>query len=281
MPTGPSNRRSNCHSRPRRLSLSTFTVQTKRSGRRSRSTLARNDAIGNAGSGPRQSSVHSCCRQSPASRTCAANGASGDPQISDDGETVLFSTTADNLDGADGNGAAIDIILADLDAATLDRVDLLDAGATQSSGEAIATSPLEGDLIVFDSTATDLDPLDPDEGRDVFLHNRATGATTLISVNDAGDGPGDGDSSNAKLSADGNLVVFQSEARNLVDVDPTTGLLTPELLDAACRAHPGARACLPVHYAGQAAMMRDEDGREGLISVARRHGPLKTTPIRA
>ena len=41
----------------------------------------------------------------------------------------------------------------------------LDAGATQSSGEAIATSPLEGDLIVFDSTATDLDPLDPDEAR--------------------------------------------------------------------------------------------------------------------
>ena len=58
----------------------------------------------------------------------------------------------------------------------------------------------------------------------------------------------------------------------LVDVEAGTNLLTPALLDAAARRHPGAKAVMIVHYGGQAAQMDDEDGREGLRTVCARHG---------
>lgn len=58
----------------------------------------------------------------------------------------------------------------------------------------------------------------------------------------------------------------------LVDVEYGTNLLTPALLDAAARQHPGAKGAMIVHYGGQAAQMDDEDGREGLRSVCARHG---------
>ena len=51
-----------------------------------------------------------------------------------------------------------------------------------------------------------------------------------------------------------------------LDVEYGTCLLTPEILDAGIRRHPGAKAVVLVHFGGQAADM------DGIMEVCRRHG---------
>jgi hypothetical protein len=63
---------------------------------------------------------------------------------------------------------------------------------------------------------------DLNEVGDIFVHDRETGETLLVSV--ATDGaPADGWSYGPALSADGRLVVYHSDATNLIDGD-TNGI---------------------------------------------------------
>ena len=57
----------------------------------------------------------------------------------------------------------------------------------------------------------------------------------------------------------------------LTDVDYGTGLLTPELVEQACRLHPDIKVVMVVHFAGQAARMTDADG-QGILDLCRRRG---------
>ena len=59
---------------------------------------------------------------------------------------------------------------------------------------------------------------------DVFVRNLTTGVTTLVSVNSAGTGGGNGDSDNPVISADGSVVVFSSAASNLSPLDSNATL---------------------------------------------------------
>lgn len=56
----------------------------------------------------------------------------------------------------------------------------------------------------------------------------------------------------------------------VLDIEPGTGLLSPEALDRAAEQYPRARAVIVVHYAGQAARMFDTADRSGLVEVCRR-----------
>lgn len=55
----------------------------------------------------------------------------------------------------------------------------------------------------------------------------------------------------------------------VVDVDRRTGLITPEIIEHAIVTHPGVKAVMVVHFAGQAARMT---GAGGILEVCRRHG---------
>src|SRR5262249_10701711 len=55
-------------------------------------------------------------------------------------------------------------------------------------------------------------------GTQIFVHDRATGTTTCVSVDGSGV-PGNGNSFSPALSADGQVVAFQSLATNLVPSD--------------------------------------------------------------
>ena len=57
--------------------------------------------------------------------------------------------------------------------------------------------------------------------RDVFRRDRQAGRTALVSVNAGGAAPANGASTFRGLSEDGNLVVFSSNATDLV-AEPTT-----------------------------------------------------------
>ena len=77
-------------------------------------------------------------------------------------------------------------------------------------------------------------PDDTDGGEDVFLHDRQTGQTTLVSVSSAGVKGNDG-SWAPSISADGRFIAFQSEATNLVPGD-TNGQIDVFVRDCADRA---------------------------------------------
>lgn len=57
----------------------------------------------------------------------------------------------------------------------------------------------------------------------------------------------------------------------VVDVDPETALLTPELVKEALDRHPGVRAVMLVHFAGQPAQLTRPDGG-GILDLCRRRG---------
>lgn len=95
------------------------------------------------------------------------------------------------------------------------------AGA-QGSGDSgnadvIDVTP-DGRFVVFQSEASDLVAGDLNPSTDIFRRDRATGQTVLVSLTDAG-GSADGANSHAHVSNDGQRVVFESWASNLVAGD--------------------------------------------------------------
>ncbi len=76
----------------------------------------------------------------------------------------------------------------------------------------------DGRFVAFASGATNLVALDTNGVDDVFLHDRSSGVTILVSVDSLGQ-PGNGPSSRPAVSADGRFVVFESDASNLDALD--------------------------------------------------------------
>lgn len=132
--------------------------------------------------------------------------------LSADGRFVSFSSYADNLVPGDTNNKP-DVFVHDRVTHTTTRVSVTSDGA-QGNGYSFASAiSADGRFVAFES-----DNLIPGEGGGVFVHDRVTRETTLVSV--ASDGtPGNGSSFTLSLSADGRLVAFYSEATNLVPGD--------------------------------------------------------------
>ena len=156
----------------------------------------------------------------------AANGSSRDPDISDDGRTVVFSSTATNLvAGPDANGAEEDIYAFDVPSATLRRVSLNDDGPQPAIGASFRPSlSADGHLIAFVSLA-DLDHHTPPRptgaqrrSTQVFVRDLSLGRTSRISCTSKGRPP-DHNSSWPAISGDGRYVAFASESPDLVDGD--------------------------------------------------------------
>lgn len=77
-----------------------------------------------------------------------------------------------------------------------------------------------GNIATFESNADILSDEDNDQYDNVFIRNRQTGTTTLVSrATGAGGAAGNGDSYDTAISADGTKVVFSSSADNLVPGD--------------------------------------------------------------
>ena len=76
----------------------------------------------------------------------------------------------------------------------------------------------DGRFVAFYSFASNLVPGDTNGHPDVFLRDRQTGTTTLVSRGYDGS-PADGLSRDPSISADGNFIAFLSDAENLVPGD--------------------------------------------------------------
>lgn len=153
-----------------------------------------------------------------------ANGESpyAGAKLSGNGQFVAFRSVATNLVANDNNGFS-DIFVRDLVNGTTTRVSVATGGVEAVDGNSNNPSiSADGRYVSFSSSATNLVPGDNNGANDVFVHDRQTGITTLISTDGTG-APGNGASDSSAISGDGNIVAFRSLATNLVGGGGTSG----------------------------------------------------------
>ena len=150
------------------------------------------------------------------SGTGGGNGNSVSPAISADGRHVVFESEASNLVANDTNNAS-DIFVRDLETGTTTLVSVNSSGTGVGNGA--STSPVisaDGRYVAFASEASDLAANDTNNVSDVFVRDRVTGTTTLVSVRADGSASGNGASDSPVMTPDGRWVAFISKATNLV-----------------------------------------------------------------
>ena len=145
------------------------------------------------------------------------NSGSYAPALSADGRFVVFPSFASNLVSGDTNGR-MDMFVRDRQAGTTERVSVDSSGGEANQDCGGSSISADGRFVVFQSAATNLVAGDANSRSDIFLHDRQTGTTELVSVDSTG-AQGNGDSGSCVISADGSLVVFISSADNLVPGD--------------------------------------------------------------
>ena len=151
-----------------------------------------------------------------------ANGPSYQPDITADGRVVAFTSAATNLVPGDTNGVP-DVFARDLENGRTYRLSV-DVGGTQ--GNARSSQPAisgDGEIVAFESGASNLVPGDTNGVADVFVRDLQVNSLDRVSV-----------SSTQKqqnksvippftvvpdVSRDGRYVVFESDATNLVATD--------------------------------------------------------------
>lgn len=154
------------------------------------------------------------------------NGGSITAGISGDGRHVAFSSLASNLHPDDPD-TRFDVYIRDVVAGTTTLASRATGPAGRKAGGDSVANTFEGALsgdgqrVVFATTATNLDSVDDDPDRDVYVRDIAAGTTTLVSRATGPDGPkGNAESSRAEISLDGTVVSFGTLASNL-DPDDT------------------------------------------------------------
>ena len=161
-----------------------------------------------------------------ADHSLPANGSSGSPVISANGQIVVFLSTASDLSITTDTNSLQDVYACYFNAGVIELVSINNAGAISGNGRSsqITADSISNDgrFVTFGSEASDLVGNDSNGGgafgTDVFVRDLQNNTTTLASVNAAGTGSGNLSSSglDARISGDGRFVVFDSRATNLV-----------------------------------------------------------------
>lgn len=138
-------------------------------------------------------------------------------RISADGTSVAFSSTAPDLVADDANGLN-DVFVHSLVDGTTQRVSIALAGGDGNGASAEPAIDATGRYVAFRSAADNLAAGDTNGLEDVFLHDRQTGSTLLMSRSTLG-AAANAACQRPSVSADGRLVVFDSAASTLVPGD--------------------------------------------------------------
>lgn len=86
---------------------------------------------------------------------------------------------------SDTNGTT-DVFVHDRLTGQTSRVSLDSAGTEANDGSYSASISGDGRFVTFESMATNLVPGDLNQKQDIFLHDRSSGVTTLLSVDSNG-----------------------------------------------------------------------------------------------
>jgi archaellum component FlaF (FlaF/FlaG flagellin family) len=160
--------------------------------------------------------THKTKRVSVSAREVQGNSGSHSPSISADGRFVAFTSTASNL--VPNDTSTDDIFVRDLVAGRTERVSESSTGEPGNSSSTLASISANGRWVVFQSFATNLVPEDTNGHFDVFIHDRKTGITELVSMS-SDDAQGNAPSTRPTVSQNGQFVAFMSGATNLVPGD--------------------------------------------------------------
>ena len=157
-------------------------------------------------------------RVSIASNGEQADGDSISAAISADGRYVAFISEASNLVSGDTNGYR-DAFVHDRQTGATERVSVSSAGAQgDDTTNTLLGISADGRQVAFASLASNLVSGDNKGYYDVFVHDRWSGVTEIVSTNNALE-EGDRESYHPAISADGQFVAFESYAANLVSGD--------------------------------------------------------------
>jgi Tol biopolymer transport system component len=144
----------------------------------------------------------------------SGTAASGAPVISADGRYVAFGSAATNfVPGGDMNSSP-DIFVHDLVTGQTTIMSVDSSGAQNFYGGVDPAISADGRYVAFDSQGAYV-PTDGNGQRDVYLHDRLTGTTSLVSVAITGLA-GNAYANNPSLSSDGRYVAFISFSVNLI-----------------------------------------------------------------
>lgn len=144
------------------------------------------------------------------------DGASTLPSVSADGRFVAFETNAANLIG-DGSHES-HVLVHDRQTGTFERAS---ADSSGNAADALSGQPditADGRFVAFYSLAANLVAGDANDRRDIFVRDRQSGTVERVSVSTGGE-EGNSESMWPKISDDGLVSAFQSNADNLVPDD--------------------------------------------------------------
>jgi Tol biopolymer transport system component len=150
------------------------------------------------------------------------NGSSREPDVSDDGRTVVFSSNATNLvAGRDENGREEDVYAFDVRTGVMQRVSVNSTGSQPAGASASASVSGDGRWVAFaasgaagSATGSSASPSGRRDPKLVLVRDLVERTTTPVSALVRGSLP-DGDSWAPSISHDGRFVAFVSNATNL------------------------------------------------------------------
>ena len=156
-------------------------------------------------------------RISVSSSGTQSDGVSTDPRISYDGRYVVFDSGADNLVSGVNNGYS-HIYIHDTQAGTTSVVDTSSTGLVANSDSQSPDVSADGRYVVFMSWASNLvSGINPSTagGQQIFIKDMKTGSIQALSINSS-NAAGNSTSYLPRIDCGGSVVVFESEASNLV-----------------------------------------------------------------
>jgi Tol biopolymer transport system component len=166
--------------------------------------------------------VHDCSTGLTERVSVDSSGAEGNytsvgAWVSADEDLVGFTSLATNLVAGDQNGT-YDAFVHQRSTGLTERISVSSTGAEGDRDSLCGMMSANGSLVVFASRATNLVPGDTNGVNDIFVRDRVLATTIRVSVDSSG-AQGDLDCRGAAISADGRIVLFGSQATNLVPGD--------------------------------------------------------------
>jgi Tol biopolymer transport system component len=160
-------------------------------------------------------------RVSVNSNEVSGNGYSYVPTLTPDVRYVAFSSYATNLVPGDTNGpypVGHDVFVRDRVNGTTERVSIGSLGQQGNDQSYHPAISADGRYVAFTSYASNLVAADSNGFEDVFVRDRVSGTTELVSLDPSG-AQSNGGTACASMSADGRFVVLYGLADNLVAGD--------------------------------------------------------------
>jgi hypothetical protein len=186
------------------------------------------------------------------------------PSLSADGSMIAFDSISSDLTANDANGNDSDIFLRNVSTNTTTLVSLNLNGTTTSGDSFSPQISANGQFVTFVSPVANLVANDTNGVTDAFVRDLQAGRTILLNTSSTGQ-PGNGGSTDPRISANGRLAVFLSLATNFGYSD-TNGQLDVFLKDIVSGALTLVSAT-PTGVAGNAAAARPRISEDGRVVV--------------